>query len=420
MSHIGLADLLGVRTKSIQWERPQLFFAALLFSDLSWLLFRPLYEWLVSGELSRFYPTPPINWLSAMLNDLLLVTLAALALRLLPYTVLALIAVAISYGPLSRFVTYIILATDSRFSSLKFWEPQAILLTGLWALLFLGGLALAARWLKPLWLALLAGPVAGTLAHFAIQFAINRFTAEPNQASNLLASLTRFLPFRLLDALLFALALWVGLRLTAGKDLSAERKEARMTKGFYLSAVATSIGASLIMLASVMFSITFGGRSSRSDMDQAFTSILFAGLIGLFGSIVFLVLTYRMWNAIQDGYARTSPGRAVGMLFVPFYNLYWIFQAYRGFAEDFNSFGFRHSINTPLLPTGLFTAYGTLTICGVIPFIGWLFVAANFFVMLAMISKICDAVNSIPEKLPDQEMADLFLKPPLDSSELDP
>jgi hypothetical protein len=27
----------------------------------------------------------------------------------------------------------------------------------------------------------------------------------------------------------------------------------------------------------------------------------------------------------------------------------------------------------------------------------------NFFVALAMISKICDAVNSIPEKLPDQE-----------------
>ncbi|HKQ72923.1 MAG TPA: hypothetical protein VJ810_04285 [Blastocatellia bacterium] len=126
-------------------------------------------------------------------------------------------------------------------------------------------------------------------------------------------------------------------------------------------------------------------------------------MVGIFGSIVFMVLTYKMWGAIQDGYARTSPGRAIGMLFVPFYNFYWVFQVYRGFAEDFNSFSFRYSINAPLLPAGLFTAYGTLIICGVIPFVGWFFVAANFFVLLAMISKICDAVNSIPEKLPAQE-----------------
>jgi len=32
-----------------------------------------------------------------------------------------------------------------------------------------------------------------------------------------------------------------------------------------------------------------------------------------------------------------------------------------------------------------------------------LLVLINFFVMLAMVSKLCDAVNSIPEKLPDQE-----------------
>lgn len=401
MSHIGLADLLGVKTKSIHWERPQLFFAALFFSDLSWLVFQPLYEWF-SGGSSRFYPQP-INLVSATLRYLLLVTLAALALRLLPYTILALMAVAISYGPLSRVITYIIFATDSRISSLKFWEPQAILLSGLWALLFLGGLALATRWLKPLWLAFLIGPMAGTLAHLAISYVIERFTAESGQASNFLASLTRSLPFMLLDALLFALALWAGLRLTAGKDLSAERKETRLTKGFYLGAVATSISATLIMLAFVIFSITLGGLSYRSDIEQALVLMLFAGLIAIFGEIVFLILTYRMWKAIQDGHARTTPGSAVGLLFVPFFNFYWIFQTYRGFAKDFNRFVSRHSINTSLLPIRLFTAYGALAICGIIPYIGWILLAANLFVMLAMISKICDAVNSIPQKLPDQE-----------------
>jgi len=115
-----------------------------------------------------------------------------------------------------------------------------------------------------------------------------------------------------------------------------------------------------------------------------------------------------MWKAIQDGHARTTPGPAVGLLFVPLFNLYWVFPAYRGFAEDFNRFTRRHSINAPPLPTGLFTTYGALTICSIIlsiftPIFWWICSAANFFVLVMMISKICEAVNSIPEKLPYQE-----------------
>jgi len=404
MSHIGLADLLGVRTKSIHWERPQLLFAALFFSDLVWLFFRPLYEWLVSSESYKFYP-PSLDFsLPSLLTDLLLAALVTLAFRRLPYAILALIAVATSYGLLSRVITYIMFDMNSPILPLKFWDPRTILLAGLSALLFLGGLALATRWLKPLWLALLAGSVAGALAYVAISyFIIYSLTAEPDRAPEILPYLYRFLPFRLLEALLFALALWAGLRLTAGQDLTAEPKDARLAKGFYLGTVTTSVSACLIVLASVLLSITFGGRALPPDMDRALALLFFTAMIAAFGGIVFLVLTYRMWKAIQDGHARTSPALAVGLLFVPLYNLFWIFWVYRGFAKDFNEFSKRHSINAPFLSTDLFTAYGALTIFGIIPYLGWIFVAANFFVMLAMISKICDAVNSIPEKLPGQE-----------------
>src|SRR5688572_3268734 len=40
------------------------------------------------------------------------------------------------------------------------------------------------------------------------------------------------------------------------------------------------------------------------------------------------VLLYKSWAAIRDGEARTSPAAAVGLSFVPFFNLYWIFQAW--------------------------------------------------------------------------------------------
>jgi len=56
-------------------------------------------------------------------------------------------------------------------------------------------------------------------------------------------------------------------------------------------------------------------------------SILASGIMGL-------VLLYRCWNSIQDLPARTTPGKAVGFLFIPFFNLYWIFVANYGLAQD--------------------------------------------------------------------------------------
>ena len=39
--------------------------------------------------------------------------------------------------------------------------------------------------------------------------------------------------------------------------------------------------------------------------------------------------------SIQDGYARTTPGLAVGLMFIPVFNIYWQFVALKGLAEDF-------------------------------------------------------------------------------------
>jgi len=74
------------------------------------------------------------------------------------------------------------------------------------------------------------------------------------------------------------------------------------------------------------------------------------GLIGLVSQFVIstcliiytvfsLVYLHRAWDHIQElGMARTTPGKAVGYLFIPFYNLYWFFVAYHGWTEDFNRY----------------------------------------------------------------------------------
>jgi hypothetical protein len=52
------------------------------------------------------------------------------------------------------------------------------------------------------------------------------------------------------------------------------------------------------------------------------------GVIATLSVIPFYTTLYRAWKCLQPGgLARTTPGKAIGFLFIPFFNLYWIFQA---------------------------------------------------------------------------------------------
>ncbi|MDO4551095.1 MAG: hypothetical protein Q4C96_07575 [Planctomycetia bacterium] len=88
---------------------------------------------------------------------------------------------------------------------------------------------------------------------------------------------------------------------------------------------------------------------SGTGMGIFFIFLLIAGMICGFVSLFsFLLFIYRCWRIIQDGYARTTPGRAVGFLFIPIFNIYWIFVAFYGLAEDMNAFCNRYGIGRPV------------------------------------------------------------------------
>ncbi len=66
---------------------------------------------------------------------------------------------------------------------------------------------------------------------------------------------------------------------------------------------------------------------------------IFAFLCAL---VLFLVLSsmflYKAWDLIQDGRARTTPGKAVGFRFIPFYGFYWEFVAVKGLVQDITAY----------------------------------------------------------------------------------
>ena len=62
------------------------------------------------------------------------------------------------------------------------------------------------------------------------------------------------------------------------------------------------------------------------------------GLAILAAWILAFVCLHRAWRTIQDGFARTTPGKAVGLMFVPLFCYYWVFQSFWGFAKDYNAY----------------------------------------------------------------------------------
>lgn len=164
-----------------------------------------------------------------------------------------------------------------------------------------------------------------------------------------------------------------------------------LSKGFYLGSVAGGIGSAILLMI-VGYAMILSGE------DESGVVIVGIAMIPmLYGAIVFMTLVYKMWASIQDGHARTSPGKAIGFMFIPFFNFYWAFQAIWGFSKDYNSYIDRHSVSAAKLPEGLFLTYNILTLTGWIPFLGVLLVAANFVIMIMMVSKICDGVNALPQ-----------------------
>ena len=170
----------------------------------------------------------------------------------------------------------------------------------------------------------------------------------------------------------------------------------RLSKGFYLGSIIGGMGVGMVLyIIGIILAIVEMDRWRPNWGPPIF--LLLVGLVVLvYGAIMWLRLVYKSWKAVQDGHARTTPGKAVGFLFIPFYNFYWIFQAFWGFAKDCNKYIERHNSPAPKLPEGLFLAFSILSLVGGIPYVGWLAQIPNFVILIIMVIMICDTVNSLP------------------------
>jgi len=75
------------------------------------------------------------------------------------------------------------------------------------------------------------------------------------------------------------------------------------------------------------------------DGRDPFMWLTFHFLALLVAYVAWGVLHYSCWKALPERYRTTTPGMAVALLFVPFFNFYWVFVSLVGLAEGFNALG---------------------------------------------------------------------------------
>lgn len=142
----------------------------------------------------------------------------------------------------------------------------------------------------------------------------------------------------------------------------------------------------------------------RMRDDEVGLAVLLASLVWIGLIIAYLVnglyIVNQCWAIIQDGgRARTKPGEAVGLLFVPLFTYYWRFVAYKGLAEDMNNYQIMRNFNYRKIDTGIASAYPVLRLCSIVPYLGFLSHLAALVIYFVMIINFKNAlIHFIREK----------------------
>jgi len=118
------------------------------------------------------------------------------------------------------------------------------------------------------------------------------------------------------------------------KKLYIEPGDIKPVSGFLLYSY---IGFTLFVVASPFFSET---RIFKNLIEEV-------PFIAFVTYVLELVLLYKIWAIIQVGSVRTTPGRAVGFLFIPIYGFYWFFKAFVGWVNDYNKILSKSGLEQP-------------------------------------------------------------------------
>jgi hypothetical protein len=117
-------------------------------------------------------------------------------------------------------------------------------------------------------------------------------------------------------------------------------------------------------------------------------------------AVYFSILHYRCWNSLPQSFRATTPGKAVGFLFIPFFNFYWAFVTWpklaKGVVEWQKSRGCQPTENLEAIALG----YAAVHVLGFLmalaaPVFALLADFAMIFLFFIFYSKTVAALNAL-------------------------
>lgn len=176
----------------------------------------------------------------------------------------------------------------------------------------------------------------------------------------------------------------------------------------------------LIGIIVYIFGDSKGKDLERDTMMTAISAAFWFCLLLLLPMAVYMVLywiqIYQMWNVINDGDSRATPGKAIGFLFIPFYNLYWIFNIWGGFPTDYNAFVSRYRLGdkVPLLNPTIYQFFPVLILStGLIITIPVLLIYFAFVLNSSnkAIDNLRNAITGAPQQFSQQPAPNMAFQP---------
>ncbi|MEI6676792.1 MAG: DUF4339 domain-containing protein [Verrucomicrobiota bacterium] len=136
--------------------------------------------------------------------------------------------------------------------------------------------------------------------------------------------------------------------------------------------------------------------------EEASGSLAMIGLPLIILGVVFIcMLHYKCWMALPEGFRFTTPGRAVGFLFIPFYNFYWAFVSWPKLSEGLMIWQQSRGM-TPVDTKGLALTYAILFVSGLtigmVPGFGILIGIADVVIFILYYLKVVGAFNEMLAK----------------------
>lgn len=127
-----------------------------------------------------------------------------------------------------------------------------------------------------------------------------------------------------------------------------------------------------------------GGMMAKGSMpDQPMIPMVLAGIGAVFVIATLLMIyvyLYRAWKCLQPAGASVGPAAAVGLLFIPIFNIYWIFKALGGLPRQWNTItaSYDNTKHAPKLSIGAFICLIFIPIIGTIIWVAQVTKGLNF------------------------------------------